>query len=269
MSGSKYIKNLVFRFFSALRFLLRSQNAHSLHSPFAYYFYNHILHPKEEEVTSSFSLIEQKRASYLKSDERVSGIEFGANGSGERVEQKLARIARSSLKKPSRARLICRIAALNEPKTIIEFGTCLGITTAYLASSLGQAQIITMEGNHARSVISRKFFLELGIENILLEEGEFSGLIDQVLKRFPLPDVVFLDGNHRRIPTLYYYSKLRPHLHEKSIVIVDDIRWSGEMFAAWLEMKSDAQVQMSIELMDMGILFFKKEIFPQHFFLRG
>ena len=45
--------------------------------------------------------------------------------------------------------------------------------------------------------------------------------------------MVFVDGNHRWIPTLRYFETLMPMISESGMIIFDDIHWSGEMEDAW------------------------------------
>ncbi len=269
MLGSKKIRNLLFRVFSGLRFFFRAQNAHGLHSPFAYEFYCKVLKSNDNIVDEVILKIEKKRKEFISSSEVICGTEYGATGQGKQISERLSDIAKRSLKSPSRAALIARIAALYFPKTILEIGTCLGITTAHLAARNKQAKILTLEGNHARAQQALNLFKEIGISNIQLQVGEFSTALPRLLNDYGQLDVVFIDGNHRRAPTLEYFGMLRNHLHEDSIVIIDDIRWSEEMNQTWRILAADEAVQTSIELFDMGILFFRKDLFRRHFYLRG
>lgn len=263
------IRNSLFRFVSGAKFISRAQNAHGLHSPFAYQFYCQVLHAEGDFSRPVFYTIEQKRKAFLHSGVVLSGIDYGANGAGNQITEKLCGVAAHSLKKRRRARLIARIAAMNDAKIILEFGTSLGITTAYLAAFLKDATIVTMEGNQARLQIAEDLFSELGLKNIRTVEGMFDFTLPKILSEFQSLDVVFLDGNHRKEATLNYFTMVKSHLHQGSIVIVDDIRWSKGMYEAWIRMKEDEAVEMSVELLDIGILFFRKDLYKKHFLLRG
>ncbi|WP_449437587.1 hypothetical protein [Pedobacter steynii] len=64
--------------------------------------------------------------------------------------KKVSQIAKNALKNPALAQLIYRLAKDNNPKSIIELGTCLGITTAYLSKARPDAEVITVEGARKR-----------------------------------------------------------------------------------------------------------------------
>jgi predicted O-methyltransferase YrrM len=263
------MKDLVFRFSSAFSFYRNSVNAHGLHSPFAYDFYCNVLKAKGGFSEDVFTKIENKRAGFLKDDTPVSGLEFGPSGKGLMVRDKLSKIAGSALKKPSRARLLARIAQRANPEYMIEIGTCLGITTSYLAASNRKARVFTLEGNEGRASVSMRLFQELKLDNIELHLGEFSHTLPEVLAKTPRLDFVFIDGNHRKDATVNYFKLIEPLLHNNSVVVLDDIRWSKEMYEAWTELRKRSAVRVSIELIDIGILYFGRELYPQHFKMRG
>jgi len=269
LSDNSFFKRLRFSFFSRLQFYFSAQNAHDLHSPFAFDFYCRILKGDDKKKRVFFERIENKRREFLKSDTALCGAEYGALGNGSLIRERLGALAAISLKSPSRARLISRIASMNSAGVIIELGTCLGLTTAYLASTLPDSKVISLEGNHARADIAASLFAELNLLNIHLVKGEFSEELPAILNKIQLVDFVFLDGNHKKVPTLKYFEMIKKKVHQDTIIIVDDIRWSPEMFNAWQQITSDDLVQTSIELYDMGILFFRQNFTKHNFKIRG
>ena len=99
-------------------------------------------------------------------DKRVLQIEdFGAGSRTIKENTRtVATIAKSSLKPPKYSQLLFRIVDHYQPKNILELGTSLGLTTAYLAAAKSDAKVITMEffrPNHAISIIN-KAIIELG-----------------------------------------------------------------------------------------------------------
>ena len=66
---------------------------------------------------------------------------------------------------------------------ILEIGTSLGITTAYLALAIPDAKIITLEGCPELSRKAREHFDRLGIKNIELIEGRFEETLPVALDR--------------------------------------------------------------------------------------
>lgn len=68
----------------------------------------------------------------------------------------------------------------------------------------------------------------------------------------------FFDGNHQEEATLQYFEACLKKTNEDSIFVFDDIHWSSGMTAAWNKIKAHPQVSISIDLFQLGILFFRK-----------
>ena len=151
---------------------------------------------------------------------------------------------------------------------MLEFGTALGISSAYQALGNPGANILSLEGNPDSAKLARENFDQLGISNVRVIDGPFEESLPNVLADMPRLDWVFLGGNHRKEPTLNYFRQLSAHLHEDSILILDDIHWSAEMETAWEQIKLDPKVSLSVDLFFMGLLFFRKDLSKEHRILR-
>jgi len=235
---------------------------HGIHSPFVYSYIREVLRDKRSYPCYQ-PLAALRRL--LATDERSVEVEdFGA---GSRViasnTRRIGDIARSSLKPKKYSRLLFRMVQDQKPATTLELGTCFGVTTAYLANGHKNAQVYTMEGAPAIAEVARHNFSELQLSNIELIEGNFDHKLPELLKRLKVEnkmlDFVFIDGNHRKEPTLRYFRELLPLLHEGSVLIFDDIHWSDQMEAAWEEIKSSPEVTLSLDLFFIGIVYFRKE----------
>ena len=89
-------------------------------------------------------------------------------------------------------------------------------------------------------------------------EGNFDIELPKVLEQNPKLDFVFIDGNHRKEPTINYFEQVLANIHNNTIVVLDDIHWSNEMEAAWNEIIQDKNVKVTIDLFYFGIVFFKE-----------
>jgi len=183
--------------------------------------------------------------------------------------RKVCDIARASLKPKRFGQLLFRIVDHYSPANILELGTSLGITTAYMAAANEQSKVVTMEGAATVAAVARKNFAKLGLQNIRLVEGNFDETLAATVQQMGSIDLAFVDGNHRYEPTLRYFRELLPAMHEYSILIFDDIHWSKEMEQAWAEIQRDPAVTLSIDLFFIGLVFFRKEQkVKQHFTIR-
>lgn len=231
---------------------------HGTHSPFVFNFITNVLNDKRQFY--AFGSIEYMREQWLNSDDVVEVEDFGAGSSVmSQKSRKIKDIARWSLKSPKYAQLLFRMINYYRPKTIIELGTSLGITTAYLASADRNADVYTFEGAKNIANQAEMYFKKTGLHNIQLIKGNFDTTLTPALQKIKKVDFAFIDGNHRKEPTLRYFDQLLPYLHDSSIVIFDDIYWSAEMEKAWNAIKDMDIVTCSIDLFFIGIVFFSKD----------
>jgi predicted O-methyltransferase YrrM len=151
---------------------------------------------------------------------------------------------------------------------IIEMGTSLGISAMYLASSGGDVKVKTIEGCPATSAIARENFEEAGLNNIEVFTGSFDKVLPVMLDGSCKPGLIFIDGNHRKEPVIRYFAQIAKIGDNKKVVIIDDINYSKEMGEAWEEIKRFENVSVTIDILRMGIVFFRKGIAPENYSIR-
>jgi predicted O-methyltransferase YrrM len=126
-----------------------------------------------------------------------------------------------------------------------------------------------MEGSKEIADFAKQDFQKLKLKNIELVEGNFDNTLSSVVHGLSTVDFAFIDGNHRKEPTIKYFQQLLAKTNNDSILVFDDIHWSSEMEAAWQTIRKNAAVTCSIDLFFIGIVFFRKEFKEkQHFVIR-
>ena len=253
-----------------LKYYVTASNGrgHGVHSPFVFEFITKVLN--DDRHFYAYQSIENLRQLLLLDERQLAIEDFGA---GSRVKNTNLRtvkdIAGSSLKPKKFGQLLFRIVDQYSPNTILELGTSLGVTTAYLASAKTASTVVTMEGSKAISDVAKNNFTKLNLLNIQQVVGNFDETLPATIEKTGKLDLAFIDGNHRYEPTVRYYRQLLPAMHEYSVLIFDDIHWSKEMEQAWDEIKRDPLVMLSIDLFFIGLVFFRKENrVAQHFIIR-
>jgi predicted O-methyltransferase YrrM len=209
--------------------------------------------------------------------EGTTGV--GDETSGMRM-RKVSDIARRAAKPPKLGQLLFRIAHHYQPATMLELGTSLGLSTAYLATGAPLARVISMEGSGSIIGTAAENLRSLGVDAELLQ-GNFDVLLEPLLEstgiacppsrsalaeRGGKPPAVtgplglaFVDGNHRYEPTLRYFHLLMAHMSAPAVLIFDDIHWSADMERAWAEIRADSRVYMTIDLFFIGLVFLRDE----------
>jgi predicted O-methyltransferase YrrM len=259
--------NKFFLIFQYFRYLLKARDEHSLHSPFAYDFYTKII--KDRLSHEDFNEIESLRERLKQNSKAIEVTDFGAGSGVDNSRSKIiSAICINSEKKPAIAQLIYRIIKSIQPKTIIDLGTSLGITTLYEAKANPLANVYTFEGCTNTAAMAKENFESLSVRNIEIVVGNIDNTLSEVIEKLPSIDFAFFDANHRYESTVNYFLKCLEKINEDSIFIFDDIYWSKEMKQAWEEIKRHPSVGMSMDLFFIGIIFFRKKQPVQHFTLK-
>ena len=249
-------------------FAASNGKGHGIHSPFVFDFIKNVLRDKKKY--DCYDVIETGRQKLLKQSARIEVEDFGAGSTIIKTKKRVvADMAGSSLKPKKYAQLLYRIVKYYKPETIVELGTSFGITTSYLAAGNTNGKVYTIEGSPAIAEIAQKTFDRVGLKNIELTTGDFNNTLPALLTKLNTVDLAFIDGNHRKEPTLDYFTKLINHSTLNSILIFDDIHWSAEMETAWAEIKLHPSVTLTIDLFFIGIVFINPDFkIPQHFTIR-
>ena len=249
-------------------FTAANARGHGVHSPFVFSFIKNVL--RDTTRYPEYAAIEARRRGLLENKTVIEVEDFGAGSGSLKSKRRVVRdIARSSLKPAKFAQLLYRITRHYQPEAIIELGTSLGITTSYLALGNKQAKVYTCEGAASIASIAKQGFDELQIKNIELLQGDFAKTLPALLNNLNQVDLVFVDGNHRKQPTIDYFHQLLEMSHDKTMLIFDDIHWSEEMEAAWAEIQQHPSVTLSIDLFFIGLVCIDSGFkVKQHFTIR-
>jgi predicted O-methyltransferase YrrM len=249
-----------------LKYRRLKTNEHGIHSPFVFDLYRYVF--LNNNAYYGYEKVEALRTSLSQNNSEVKITDLGAgSASGVKTKRTIKNIVHTASKPLKYSRLLFRLADYFRSDVIIELGTNLGISTASLALARPKSSVITIEGSPEIHKIAVSNFESLEIGNITAACGNFDIELPKILALTDHLDFVFFDGNHRKEPTLSYFRQCLPKAHNNSIFIFDDIYWSKGMTEAWKEIKEHPKVTVTIDIFQMGIVFFRKEQVKQHFVL--
>ena len=247
-----------------------------IHSPYLFHLVRMII--SDDNRYYCWSAIEERRQAMLHAPKRIEVTDYGSKGQGATYSCLVSDVARNSLESARNAQVFFRIVnwlshEAGKPLEIIELGTNLGITTAYLASVSASNHVTTYEGSESLVELAQLNWKKLGLKNIEVVQGN----IDETLlihsrkskveskKTF---DVAFVDANHRFEPTCRDIDFLAARVHEKSMIIVDDIHHSKDMERAWKWIQERNDVTSTMDFFDFGLVFFDSHYLKKHYRLR-
>jgi len=252
-----------------LHYWLKSSNGrgHGIHSPFVFDFVQKVLNDTRQYP--QYDTVEALRMRLLADQTPVPYEDYGAGSVQGPGSRSVSSITRNAAKNAKFGQLLFRIVSYYRPQYILELGTSLGISTAYLASAGKGSVVVTGEGNYAVASMAKNNMNSLGLHQVRIVTGNFDNTLPEMISAIPQVDLAFIDGNHRKKPTLNYFHQLLKKTTRSSILIFDDIHWSSEMESAWEEIREHAAVTLSIDLFFIGIVFFRPEFkVKQHFRIR-
>jgi len=262
-------RSLFYPISSYFSYLSKSKTKHGVHSPFVYDLVTKVLENKQKNLACE--QIHSRYKELLYSKRVVETTDFDDSASKKKYVTKfltVSEIARNSSVSQRYGELLYRMVDWFKPDTILEVGTCLGISTLYLAKAAPGARIITMEGCAVKSELARTNFEKLEVIQVELTTGRFINTLPLVLNKMPRIDFVFIDGHHQYRPTIEYFEEILKHSHEETVLVIDDIHWSKGMEKAWEYIGQKPEVIVTIDLFRMGLVFLRKSLSKQNFVIR-
>ena len=274
----------------------RNTGGHGVHSPYLFEWVRMVMSDKNTYYV--WDEIEEIRQEMLKDTRELEFVDYGSGGplptspsKGRSANmRRVCDIAKGSLARRKEAQLLARLVGwlgrplLTSPSrggigdeasedrkglTIVELGTSLGVTTAYLAAMDSRNKVLTYEGCPAVAEVARANWEKLGLSNIACVVGEITvDSLQLAVDRLSGIDVAFIDANHTYEATLTYFNALASRVHEKSVVVVDDIHYNEDMEKAWKAICADERVTTTMDLYRMGLVFFDKHYWRKHYKMR-
>ncbi|MBN2175412.1 MAG: class I SAM-dependent methyltransferase [Bacteroidales bacterium] len=256
------------RFIKAyMNYYLRAVTKYDVHPPFLYDLITKVLNDKT--YNPGYDRVESLKAKLLKDQTRINVEDYGAGSKANRSDQRsITQITRFSSKPKKYGRLLFRLVKNFKPENVLELGTSLGLSAAYMALANPDSKIITVEGSTEIAKAARHNFDDLDLKNIKPVTGQFDHVLPGLLAEIPQLDLAFIDGNHQKEPTIRYFEHCKDKSVNDTLLVFDDIHWSEGMEEAWKAIQDHPSVTLTVDLFFMGLVFLKKELTKQHFIIR-
>jgi len=245
-----------------------------IHSPRLFYLVRHLFY--DTSRLYSWDAIEQRREAMLRAPKMIHITDYGT---GQDRDELVMHIARRSLMGAREAQLLARllhymsgreyVVGRQRGLQIIELGTSLGLTTAYLASASRDNHVVSFEGSEEIAAMATLNWNKLALHNIEQKIGNIDDtLFIYAREEKPKVDFALLDANHTGQATLAYFECLLPLMDPDGVIVIDDIRLSPSMYDAWQRIMGTDRVTAAMDLGRMGIVFFCPNLQKRSYRLR-
>lgn len=251
------------RYISYFHYWFSAKKRHNIHSPFVYELSDKCL---ATPIQDEHALILKKQFNVLSGNqENISISDFGAGSKMMGNQRKIADIFQNSRSSERYARLLYQLCAYYQPNRILEFGTSLAWGTLHMYLGNSSAIIDTVEGC-PQTFDKAKLLFPIQNDKIVFHNMKFEEFFEQLQDvRY---DFIFIDGNHRGNALLEYIDRIYPFSHHNTIWLLDDIRWSDDMWQAWECVVHDKRFHVSIDFMRMGMVLRRETQEKEHFYLK-
>ncbi len=233
------------QFYNYLIYKLKSTNEHGVHSPFVFDLVTNVIY--NNTAYYSYKKVENFRE-HLLSSEKAAEL-----------------IHRQNEAKYSQ--LLFRLVNCFQPKMVLEIGASLGIDTAYLASANSKTKVISIDEHGVVNHPPKDYFKELKLKNVERVVGNIHETLPQLLRQQGQLDFVYLNTSGKENVLNWFYQCLAK-ANESSLFVLSNMYDTDDMKDAWTEIKNNEQVQVTVDLFYLGLVFFRKEQVKQHFLIR-
>jgi predicted O-methyltransferase YrrM len=214
-------------------------------------FYNTHANSTSPSEIQAFKRCEVYRQQLLKDDTLINYQIFSSDKT-----TKVREICKKAPSSPKWCQFLFHLVKSTEAKEILEIGTNLGISGSYMLEAIKNSggYFTTMEGLPQLCEISTNQFSSI-VPNSKFKviQGLYDDTFPALIKEGKGFDLIFIDGNHKKEPTLEYFNALKALSGACTVYVFDDIYWSEEMTDAWEEIKIDPEVNFTLDLYMMGI----------------
>lgn len=127
-------------------------------------------------------------------------------------------------------KLLQLLVNLSKPKNILEIGTFTGYSAISMALKLGEeGRVHTIEIDREFEDTLKENILNAGVQRkVELYFGNALEIIPGILKNHKI-DLVFMDADKTNYPN--YYRLVKDHLPPGSLLIADNVLWSGKVLS--------------------------------------
>ena len=165
--------------------------------------------------------------------------------------------------------LLYRLAKYFNAKNIVEIGTSIGISSAYISASNPDARIISLDNLSALTDLVIQNHALLKIRNVELKQGEFSGILNSSFQQLGFLDIIFFNRCFHESETLQHFYQCLNYITENSIFIFNNIYQDREANEMWIKIQQHPQISLTIDVFQFGICFFRKgKLAKENFVLR-
>lgn len=234
------------------RIKTRHHKGFGIHSPYLFHFINSVIQIKYPYY--HFRQIESLRKDQTSNYKSLRNIDFIAH--------------RRNKKEAHCGQIIFRIIQDAQFKTLLELGTNMGMETQYMALANLKARCITVTRSAELAALAQRRFQKQGLNHIELEILQSGEMPLKVIDGVENLDFVLFNHSFISHDILDLFNQCLPKKNNGSIFVFMGIHGRPEMIEAWKKIRTDPNVQVTMDLYNLGIVMFNPELEKKNYVLR-
>lgn len=231
-----------------LKYYFSAITKYKVHSPFVFKFVTDIF--EDERFYHFMGVIENYRRNLLGTRDKID------TQNGTKTVNQLVKTQGIS---PKSGAILFKMAHEYKPKTILELGTNLGISSLYQATAESNNSMITLEEDAAIATATQVYFKRLGTRNVELMSGAFNKNLPTALTKLGSVEHLFFNNFWGYEQSLTYFETCLPYFVPNTVFIFRDPYATTESIKFWEKIKQHPQVKLSLDIYDLGFVFFRSE----------
>ncbi|HLV41995.1 MAG TPA: class I SAM-dependent methyltransferase [Brumimicrobium sp.] len=248
-----------------IKYCFNAKRRHGIHSPFVYDFGDKCLTQSVPDY--EYGMFKALKASLLKNKHLITVNDMGAGSKRLKKQRSVQQIAKVSGSNDKYGKLLYRLVAYYKPQHVLELGTSLGLGTFMLAAGHEDVSVTTVEGCHETYDFARRGFPSSQHHKVKFVNSSFTNYL-KAKDESPIFDLVFIDGDHQSKSLFEQLELLENHIHDETIIVLDDIRWSKDMLQAWNKVFLKGDYHLTLDLFKVGIIVKRVHQQKEHFVIR-
>lgn len=233
---------------------------HGIQSPFVYGFTTNITNNFWPYY--AFDKIESLRKVQADNLSKLS-----INGNNNIIKGYAAEIELSNVAEIRIGQTLFRIVDYIRANNILEIGTFFGIDTLYLSEARKMSNCVSITENLEMADFSKNILDKTNIDNIKIMACNLNEALKNTFGNSKADFVLFnVFGDLSQ--KIDYFNCCLSVKHSGTVFVIKHIHCNSQMESFWNIVKDDIEVSASIDMFNMGILFFRKDLEKKNYIIR-
>lgn len=247
---------------SYIKYLLKAKHRRGfgIHSPYLFRLQTMVV--EEELPYYHYIGIEKVRKKFLASDKNCEVVtrKGGTNMSLSKATSRMAIDARVG-------QLAFRLVNDFKPKSIVEYGSTIGISSLYLAGPDSRTMLHSLSAQPSFVSIIKQYAAKLKIDNIDYISQCDMETFEQVLSKNPEVDFLMITKSEAE-ETKHLINKFFMRNVPKQMALVIDPHKDKLTESVWNEVKSMSQIKVTMDMFELGVIIKNPDLQKEDFVVR-